>query len=168
MASQLSTTIDDITTGVHIVAPSGGSYTLASNNAPLPITVDNELTYPVRIIIKIVVPNQVAGFSSTPTRVLSVDSKQKKTINIPTSTQRAGRFRIIAELETPNGTTLGTQALVVRSTALGFVGLLITIVAGVVLALALLVRFARRLRNRRSRPLLPPRIADDLPEPVRD
>lgn len=168
-AADLVSTMEAITTGVRIVPPSGSSYTLASESAPLPITVDNELPYPVRVQIKLFVPNQVAGFSWKPIRVQSVDSKQKKTIHIPTTVTPRGRFRIQAQLWTPNNTTeLGFQGLVVRSTALGFVGVLITIVAGVVLALALLVRFARRLRNRRTGPMAPPRVVVGEPEPVHD
>jgi hypothetical protein len=43
--------------------------------------------------------------------------------------------------------------MTVRSTAIGVIGLIITIVAGAVLALALIVRFGRRLRHRWSRNL---------------
>jgi hypothetical protein len=155
-AASLASTIDGITSGVRIVRPSSGSYTLASNSSPLPITVDNELPYPVRIRIRIEVPNSVAGFSWTPVATQAVDTKQKKTINIPTSFVRSGRIKIFAVLTTPDGAQLGmAQELTVRDASLGFIGVIITIVAGVVLVLALVVRFARRLRHRRAAVPLP-------------
>jgi hypothetical protein len=50
--------------------------------------------------------------------------------------------------------------LSVHSTALGVIGIVITVVAAVVLALALLVRFVRRRRNPTPRPgTAPPAIA---------
>jgi hypothetical protein len=53
-----------------------------------------------------------------------------------------------AALFTPNNFQLGVAVnLSVHSTALGTIGLIITIVAGAVLVLALLVRLIRRLRN---------------------
>jgi hypothetical protein len=45
--------------------------------------------------------------------------------------------------------------LTIRSTALGRIGVIITIAAGVVLALALLVRAVRQLRKRRRTPQPP-------------
>ena len=167
-ANDLSNTVDAITTGVRIASSTRGTYTLASSNADLPITVDNELPYPVNVRIKITtVPLRLPGFSTKPIKVQHVDSKQKKTVKITTTTERSGRIRINAVLLTPNNIEVGAQQLVVRSTALGFVGVLITIVAGVVLALALIVRFARRLRNRRRTPNLPlPPVPVDEPEPA--
>jgi membrane protein DedA with SNARE-associated domain len=55
--------------------------------------------------------------------------------------------------------------MTVRSTALGFIGVIITIVAGAVLGIALLYRVVRRLRNRRA-PGAPSRPASRVPEPA--
>jgi hypothetical protein len=169
-AADLTATVDDITSGVRIVAPKSGTYTLASNSSPLPITVDNELPYPVNVRIRIeTVPPRLAGFSTQKIKPQHVDSKQKRTIKVPTTVERSGRLRIQAVLLTPDrALQLGAQGLTVRSTALGVIGIIITIVAGVVLGLALLIRFGRRLRNRRSargKPVSP--VPTGAPEPVR-
>ena len=170
-ADELNGSIDAIATGVRIVPPSGGSgsYTLASNSSPLPITIDNELPYAVNVRISInTIPPKLPGFSTSQVQVQHVDSKQKRTVKIPTTIVRSGRLRIQAVLSAPNGVQIGqAQDLTVRSKALGVIGVVITIVAGVVLALALLVRFARRLRNRPGAAGTPlPPVQVDEPEPA--
>jgi hypothetical protein len=167
-ANDLSTTVDTITNGVHIGNPQNSSYTLASNTADLPITVDNELPYAVNVRVKITTnPAGLPGFSTKSLPVQHVDSKQKKTVKIHTTTTARGRIRINAVLLTPDNVEISSQALTVRSTALGFVGVLITIVAGAVLALALIVRFTRRWQHRRRTRTLPlPPVQVDEPEPA--
>jgi hypothetical protein len=67
--------------------------------------------------------------------------------------QRAGRFQVDAMLATPDGTPLGQPVrLQVRSTALGGIGVTITLVATGILVVALVVRFVRRFRHRRRPP----------------
>jgi hypothetical protein len=169
-ADELNRTVDDTISGVRIVQPSSRSYTLASNNSPLPITIDNELPYAVNVQISInTIPPKLPGFSTSRIGVQHVDSKQKRTVKIPTTIERSGRIRITAVLLPPNGTKQlgGTQELTVRSTALGTVGVIITITAGIALALALLVRFGRRLRSRRANGAEPlPPVQVDEPEPA--
>jgi hypothetical protein len=168
-AAQLNDQITGITSGVRIINPPSGVYTLASNSSPLPITVDNELPYPVTIRIRVTtVPEGLAGFTTRDIGTQRVDSNQKRTLNVPTTTERSGRIRISAELLTPSGASLGAPVgLTVRSTALGVIGVVITVVAGVVLALALLFRLIRRLRARRP-PQKPPvePVPLDEPEPA--
>lgn len=171
-AGELSNTVDDVTNGVRIVPPSnGGTYTLASSGADLPITVDNELPYAVNIRISInTVPTRLPGFSVKDLGVRRVDSKQKLTLKIPTTIDGSGRIKIVAVLFPPNrAKPLGTaQDLTVRSGDYGVVGVVITIVAGVVLLLALLVRFARRMRSRRANGAAPlPPVQLDEPEPAK-
>ncbi len=151
-AGQLTAKIDSLTTGVHIISPHHNAYTLASNSSPLPITVENELAYPVTIRIQVsTVVNGLPGFTTKDIGLQRIESNQKRTLNIPTKTERSGRILVEARLLTPNDKPLGDPvSLTVRSTALGVIGVVITIVAGVVLALALLVRFGRRLHQRRS------------------
>ncbi len=167
-ANDLSTTVDTITTGVTIGNPQGSSYTLASNTADLPITVDNELPYAVQVRVEITTePEGLPGFSTRPLPVQHVDSKQKKTVKIHTTAPGRVRIRINAVLLTPDNVEINSQALTVRTTSLGFVGVLITIVAGAVLALALIVRFTRRWRQHRRTKTLPlPPVQVDEPEPA--
>jgi uncharacterized protein DUF6049 len=151
-ADQLENNLDGITSGVHIVRPSSGAYTLASSSSPLPITVSNEHPYPVTVQLKVsTAVNGLPGFTTRDIGVQRVDGDQKRTLNVPTQTERSGRIRVEAVLLTPNNFPLGDPVqLTIRSTALGAIGVVITVVAGVVLALALLVRLGRRLRKRRS------------------
>ncbi|MFN2561284.1 MAG: DUF6049 family protein [Jatrophihabitans sp.] len=150
-ARGVSRQIDSIENGVQIIRPSSGSYTLASESSPLPITVDNKLPYPVTIRISITTDvNGLPGFSTKDIGLESVDSNQKRTLKVPTTTVRKGRIKVHVALLTPNGVTLGESVpLTVRSTVLGLVGVVITIVAGVVLVLALLIRVGRQMRGRR-------------------
>jgi hypothetical protein len=148
-ANLLATQVENVTGGVQIVRPSSGSYTLASNNSPLPITVHNTLPYTVRVKVQVSTVVNVPGFATKNVGVQTVDPKQNRTLNLPTTIQRSGRILVTAQLLTPNGLALGDAVqLTVHSTALGTVGVIITIVAGVVLVIALLVRVARRLRKR--------------------
>jgi Family of unknown function (DUF6049) len=168
-ARALNDQIDSIENGVQIVRPSSGSYTLGSESSKLPITVDNKLPYPVTIRISITTDvNGLPGFSAKDVGVQAVDSNQKRTLTVPTKTTRVGRIKVHAALLTPNGVTLGDSVpLTLRSTFLGKIGVVITIVAGVVLVLALLIRAGRRLRRRR-RPAPPPDAAiERLGEVVR-
>ena len=62
--------------------------------------------------------------------------------------RRTGRFEVQASLLTPAGSALGNPInLDVRSTALGSVGVIITVAAGVLLAIMLLLRLIRRIRR---------------------
>jgi hypothetical protein len=154
-AAQVSAQIDAITSGVQIVRPSSGSYTLASSNSPLPITVKNTLPYAVNVRIKIVTVNGLPGFTTKDIGVQAVDSDSTRTLRLPTKIDRSGRIKVEATLYTPNEKDERpldqSVDLTVHSTALGLVGVIITIVAGVVLALALIVRFIRRLMMRRRK-----------------
>ncbi|HET8582830.1 MAG TPA: DUF6049 family protein [Jatrophihabitans sp.] len=163
-AAQLTRQIDAIKHGVRIVRPSSGSYTLASSNSPLPITVENDLPYPVTVKVSIKTINGQPGFTARETAQL-IEAHSKRTVHVPTSVERSGRIQVQAELLSPTGMSLGSPVqLTVHSTALGVIGIVITIVAGAVLVLALLVRFLRRMRARRRRPPQP--TVTDQPAPV--
>jgi hypothetical protein len=156
-----------ISTGVHIVSPSSGSYTLASSNSQLPITVENDLDYPVNVRVQVTTVNGLPGFSAKDIGSQRIDPNSKRTLHLPTRVDRSGRIQVQAVLRTPSGDALGAPVVLsVHSTALGVVGVVITIVAGVVLALALLVRLARRVRHRRKPRAAPP--AAVAPDPTPD
>jgi hypothetical protein len=159
--SQLARRVDALEAGVRIVKPTNGTYTLASTTSPLPITVENTLAVAVHVQVLVSSVNGLPGFraqnlgtqtiapgsSASPTRV---------TLHIPTHVDRTGRFTVQAVLLTPSDAPVGSPVvLTVRSTALGTIGVVITVVAGGVLAIALLVRFGRRWR-RRGMPAPPP------------
>jgi uncharacterized protein DUF6049 len=169
-AASVTTELDTLTHGVKIVQHASGSYTLASDNSPLPITVENDLDYPVHVTVRVDAANGLLGFTARPNGT-EVEAHQKATIHLPTNIDRSGRIKVEASLWTPDGVRLGDPvSLTVRSTALGAVGVIITIGAGAVLVLALLIRFGRQLRRRQHRVRTPrgPRWDPDAPNAPAD
>ncbi len=159
-SAQLSHTFDALLAGVHIVQPPSRSaaYTLGSSNSKLPITVQNTLAYQVRVRVSVNTVNDVPGFDiRQDIGVQAVAPRTKRTVQLPTDVSRTGRFAIVAQLLTPASQPVGDSVnLTVHSTVLGVVGVVITITAGAVLLIALVVRFARRLRKRRAAPSTSP------------
>jgi hypothetical protein len=153
LAEQLSTLVHTLVAGVYIVhlPHRTGSYTLASGKSPLPITVENDLPYAVQIRVHVTTLNGLTGFSQRDAgRTYTIDRDSKAPLSINAKVQRPGQFRVQAQLLASNGAPLGAAVpLSVRSTALGTIGIVITVVAGAVLAFALLVRVTRRVRRRR-------------------
>lgn len=138
--------------GVNIVKPSSGSYTLASSTAKLPITVENNLDYPVYITVAVTTQNGVPGYTASPTRGKRIAPHSKLIVQVASRVERSGRIPVQAQLETASGAGLGPPVrLFVHSTVFGLIGILITVLAGGVLVLALIVRFGRRLHSRRSK-----------------
>ncbi|HEU5266341.1 MAG TPA: hypothetical protein VFU35_06555, partial [Jatrophihabitans sp.] len=148
-ADQLTDTFQALIAGVHIVRPTSGSYTLGSSNSTLPITVQNDLPYLVRVKLVVTTVNNVPGFNYTDIGVQTIQPRTKRTLHLSTEISRTGRIGIEAQLYTPNDQQVGQAVdLSVHSTALGVVGVVITVVAGAVLVIALFVRFTRRFRKR--------------------
>jgi hypothetical protein len=134
--------------GVSLVAPAASTYTLTSNDAELPITIRNRLDQDVQVRIAMTQPE---GFSASDLdRLHTIPAGSRLDVRVPTHVDRVGLIPISVSLRTPDGLKLGkSMPLTIRSTALGTIGVVITIVAGCVLALALIVRFTRRMRARR-------------------
>jgi hypothetical protein len=166
-AASLSSRIDQVESGVRVVRPTDGTYTLASSNSPLPVTIENNLDVTVTVSVQVVSANGLPGFSAQEISHERIPPNTKVTLHIPTHTERTGRFEVQAQLLTPSGDLIGAAVpLTVHSTALGLVGVIITVVAGGILALALVVRFVRRFRGRnRPGPTGPP-VAGVRPESV--
>lgn len=160
LATAVTATIESMSDGVHLVTPSQGSYTLASSTSPLPITVANELDFAVQVQVRVRTVNGLAGLTAEPTTE-QVAPHSRVTVRVPTHVERSGRLEVVAELVTSGNVQLGPPVyLSVRSTALGTIGVIITAVAAVTLALALLVRLWLRLRRRRRQP---PQEATSIP-----
>lgn len=147
LIGQVRSQADAVTSGVRIVHPASGSYTLGSTNSPLPVTVQNDLAYPVSVRLYITTVNQLPGLNTRPVTA-TVRPRSKRILRVPTTITRPGRIQIDAELTAPNGQSLGGTALSVHSTVLGTLGVVITVVSGGVLVLALLIRVIRRWRRR--------------------
>ena len=154
-ADQLATLVTQLGNGVHIVAPSSGSYTLASGNSALPVTVTNDLNYPVWVDVRLTAVNGLPGLTSKDIAGRRIDRHSKVILHIPTTVQRTGRIKVEAILTAPNGAQIGAPiTLTVHSTALGKIGLIIMIVAGALLVLALARRWVRSATRRDRRPVV--------------
>ncbi|MDP9093465.1 MAG: DUF6049 family protein [Actinomycetota bacterium] len=155
-ATDLLKQVEAVQSSVRIVRPSTGTYTLASSNSPLPITIENKLDVPVTVRIQVSSVNDQPGFAAKIV-LKTIAPSTTVTLRVPTQVDRAGRFRVQAGLLTPSGFAIDQVILSIHSTALGKIGLIITVVAAVILVLALLFRFGRRWRAR------PPRTTRSAP-----
>jgi hypothetical protein len=150
IADRLRKRVSRIAEGVHLLTPATGTYTLGSQDSPLPISIENTLDVPVQIRVQLHAVGGLPGFTAGDIGVQRIAAGAKLGLHIPVQVERAGRIKVQVTLTTPDRTVLGDPiVLSVRSTALGTIGKIITIVAGVILALALAVRLARRWRHHR-------------------
>ncbi|WP_375484580.1 DUF6049 family protein [uncultured Jatrophihabitans sp.] len=152
--------------GVRILNRRNSSYTLASSNSKLPITVQNDNALSVQVRVGVNAVGGLPGFADRTSQVVQIGAGSKATVRVDTHIQRTGRIPVSAQLHTPDSGTLGQPVTVfVHSTVLGTIGVVITVVSGVVLALALLVRLTRRmLRLRRKRSGAAPPTPASTPE----
>ncbi|WP_153504394.1 DUF6049 family protein [Cumulibacter manganitolerans] len=138
--------LDDVRDQIRIVTPNNGSYTLSSSDAPLVLTVENNLAVPVHFRIGLD-PRQSSGLSPADIGVQSIPARSRATIKLPTKVERSGTFSVVAQISTPEGKPLGKDVMVkVSSSAYGTVALLVT---GVAFTL-LLALIARRWWRRRQ------------------
>jgi hypothetical protein len=152
-AQHLNDRLNVLASSVRIYKPSGGTYTLASSNSPLPVTIVNGLNATVSVQVRVDPVNGLPGFSAADVGRQRIAPGARLTLHVPTHVNRTGRFEVQATLYTPSGDQLGAPVyLSVHSTALGVIGIVITVVAAVVLALALLIRFVHRRRHPTPRP----------------
>lgn len=142
--------------GVHLVKPTNGSYTLGSNDSPLPITIDNTLGVTVSVRLQLGTVGNLPGFRADDLGVLKISPQGKLQLHVPVHVDRAGRIAVQVLLYAPTSEPQDQLALgeslelSVHSTALGDIGKIITFLAAAVLGLALLVRAVRRIRAGRS------------------
>lgn len=150
-AQVLRRMVDALRRGVQLVHPAVGTYTLTSRDAELPVTIDNRLDVPVRVRLR---TSREPGFSTPGIDKLHVvPAGQRVEVKIAAHVDQVRRIQLRVYLDTPgpDHLQLGQPIeLTVRSTVLGTIGIVITIVAGAVLALALVYRFSRLWRKRRS------------------
>lgn len=148
VAQQLLGRIDGIAGAVHLVQPAVGTYSLSSTQAPIVVTVSNQLSRPVTVRVVVTPVNSTVGFSAPAYISQTIPARSIETVRIPTHVERLGKFQVVASLQTPDGRQLGQGIeLNLRATAIGTVTKVITVVAIAVLVLALLRRLIRRLRH---------------------
>ncbi|SDY23001.1 hypothetical protein SAMN05661080_02772 [Modestobacter sp. DSM 44400] len=146
----LRATVADLRAQVGLLAPADGTYSLASSDAPLVLTVQNDLPFAVQVRLQLRARGNV-GFSADDSGVTTLEPLSRTTVRVPTSVQQSGSFAVTAVLTTPAGGPLGEPVqLQVKSTAYGTVTLVITVGAAVLLGLLFLRRLVRFLRGRRG------------------
>ncbi len=139
--------LGDLQRSVRIAAPPG-SYTLASSDSPLLVTVENDL--PVSIDVRLVL-DQVPGLRTGAVGVQQIPARSGRQFVIPAEVTRAGHFSVGARLATPGGTPLGRPTtLLLQSTAFGTVTVALTAGAAAVLVLLVGRRLVHRVRAARA------------------
>jgi hypothetical protein len=123
--------------------------TFTSGRAPIPITVLSAAGYPVRVVLTL--NSDKFTFPNGNTRTLTL-SRPTTSVRIEAQARTSGdRLPIDVTLRTPDGQLLiARTVLTVHSTAISFVGVALTVLAGVVLA-AWWIRTWRRSRRGRLR-----------------
>ncbi|HEY2191850.1 MAG TPA: DUF6049 family protein [Actinomycetospora sp.] len=138
---------------VHVVQPAG-SYSLGSSEAPLLLTVENQLPVAVDVTVAL---EPTPGVRVSPVPVRRVPAFGSVQFQVALDVGRSGQFTVDATARTPGGDPLGpTSRLLLRSTAYGTITVWLTASAAVVLVTLASLRVARRVRrarqDRRSRP----------------
>lgn len=170
-AADLDATTERLRDRVTLLAPADGTYTLASADAPLVLTVRNDLPFAVRVLPEVRARNN-RGFSTGDIGVQVLAPGSRTVLQVPTSLRQSGGFAVTATLVTPGGGTLGEQVeMQVRSTAYGPLSLIITVGAAALLGLLFLRRLVHYVLRRRARATAPdaggpPLGPDGLPLPA--
>jgi hypothetical protein len=149
-AADLERTLDEVLDEVTLLSPADGTYSLASSDAPLVLTVRNDLPFAVQVLLQVRTRSGVGlSVGDIGRQVLAPGTRT--VLQVPTEVRQSGRFSVTARLTTPGGGALGdTVELQVTSTAYGAISLAITIGAAVLLGLLFLRRLVRFLLRRRS------------------
>lgn len=135
---------------VGLIAPANGSYSLASQDAPLALTVFNNNPFPVQVTVTLS-PRESPELELGQVRQ-EIGPNARTQVEVPVSNERSGRFTVIATVATPTASPLGAPVqLQVQSTGYGPVALAITFVASALLALLFLRRSVRYWRRRSAR-----------------
>lgn len=148
-AADLHNSLESLRSRVTLLAPANGTYSLASSDAPLVLTVRNDLPFAVSVLLDL----RIRG-----NRGLSIDSigaqvlpqGQRTTLQVPAHVRQSGSFAVTAALTTPGGGMLGSRVeMQVKSTTYGSISLIITFGAAGLLGLLFLRRLVRFILRRR-------------------
>ncbi len=149
-AADLRETLDGVLDEVTLLSPADGTYSLASSDAPLVLTVRNDLPFAVQVRLQVRARGGV-GLTVADIGVQQLAPLERTTLQVPAEVSQSGRFSVTARLTTPDGGALGSPVeLQVTSTAYGAISLAITIGAAALLGLLFLRRLVLFLLRRRS------------------
>ncbi len=163
-AAELARTVAALRERVTLLTPADGTYSLASSDAPLVLTVSNDLPFAVTVQLALSSRGGI-GFSADAIPPITLEPESRTTVQVPTQVRQSGSFTVQAMLSTPAGGPLGEPVqLRVTSTAYGPITLAITIGAGALLGLLFLRRLVLLLLRRRRGEPRP--VEDDVLVPV--
>ena len=138
--ADLRETVDQLRDRVTLLAPVDGTYSLASSNAPLVLTVQNDLPFAVQVRLDLQTRGAV-GLSTEDIGVQTLEPQSRTTLEVETQVRQSGGFAVTALLTTPGGIPLGEPVqMKVKSTAYGPITLALTIGAAALLGLLFLRR----------------------------
>lgn len=126
-----------------------GKITLTASNAPIPMTVTNDL--PVTVSVRLRIP-ATAGIETRDLGVIRVPAQGRRHFRLETEVHRAGQFTVDMDVVTQAGTELGPakriqlQSYTYDPFTVGF-----TAIASALLVILSARRILRRLRARRNR-----------------
>ncbi|MFQ1004155.1 DUF6049 family protein [Modestobacter sp. SSW1-42] len=148
-AARLRDTFDALRRQVTLVAPVDGTYSLASQDAPLVLTVRNDLPFPIDVELELITRENVQ-LTTDDIGVTTLEPDSRRQLEVPSRVQQSGGFAVTARLTTPGGELLGEEVrMQVRSTAYGPITLGLTIGAASLLGLLFLRRAVNFVLARR-------------------
>lgn len=158
-AADLRRTMARLLDRVTLLAPADGTYSLASSDAPLVLTVHNDLPFAVLVQLDLRTRGLRGGIDIDDIGPQELAPGERTTLQVPTEVRQSGGFTVVAAVQTPGGTALGEPVrLQVKSTAYGTISLLITFGAAGLLGLLFLRRlvlFVLRRRRAAAGPSVP-------------
>jgi hypothetical protein len=163
-AVALRAAIDGLRSRVTLLAPVDGTYSLASSDAPLVLTVRNDLSFAVRVLLEVRTRGN-RGLSIGDIGATTLLPGERTTLQVPTQVRQSGGFAVTAQLKTHSGGLLGEPVeMQVKSTAYGSISLLITFGAAALLALLFLRRLVTFVLRRRRAAAAGPDLPGAAPE----
>ncbi|HEV7869727.1 MAG TPA: DUF6049 family protein [Modestobacter sp.] len=161
-ASDLKDTVARLRDQVTLLAPVDGTYSLASSDAPLVLTVQNDLPFAVQVRLELRTRGNV-GLTTDDIGVTTLQPSSRTPLQVPAHVRQSGGFAVTAQLTTPGGGPLGDAVQIqVKSTAYGPITLGITIGAAALLGLLFLRRAVRFVLKRRRGEDDGPPVLDDV------
>lgn len=148
-ADSVQARVSAITGAVHLVQKS--DLTLSGKSGVIPFTIQNQLTEPVNVGIRITTDR--AGLSVQQVQVQKVQPGST-TVDVHVNSAVSGqRVTVSAQLITPSGATYGdTQSLQVSVSSIGSVTLVIFALSAALLVVAVMLRIYRSRRTRGTAP----------------
>jgi hypothetical protein len=148
-AQDVRSTMEGLRQRVSLLSPADGTYTLGSSDAPLVLTVRNDLPFAVEVLLATQVRGN-RGLSIGDIGPQTLAPGERTTLQVPAEVRQSGGFAVSATLTTPGGGPLGERIdLQVKSTEYGPISLTITIVAAALLGLLFLRRLVLFVLRRR-------------------